>query len=407
MPQSTQCRVILGICGRGCFVTIATYYRIAGPGPDTDRDTDSRLRHPPLTPHPSPLTPDPAMDPREPLRRFPPSAEMFSFRQPVSAAAAVDPSAKYRPHPRPDVQSRQIHRNRISYSCHACRRRKVKCDRVQPICGNCAKSAESCVYDEHVTRDQGDGVGVGVGVGAKKAGDGGGGGAKRRRTAEDTAESSPSRGGARSNGSVSSPPQTAPEGGKQAELETRMNRLAEIVNRWYKDASVHGVRDSGVRGVGGGAGGGGPPVAGENGFTQSQQYLDLLQQSTGPLRTTQSSSSSSPPRTSPTSTTPASSTGGGHSGDMSMDQINALSRNGRLTVGMLDAGIEAARQSGKDEEVGDLGLGHLSIQGGGRSRYVGTSFWGLLSSEVRAHFSPPPLSPSSPARAHGDYRLLN
>lgn len=399
MPQSTQCRVILGICGRGCFVTITTHYRIAGPGPDTVRDTDSRLRPPP-PPHPR----TPAMDPRDPLRRFPPSAEMFSFRQPVSAAAAVDPSAKYRPHPRPDVQSRQIHRNRISYSCHACRRRKVKCDRVQPICGNCAKSAESCVYDEHVTRDQGDGVGVGVGVGVgtRRAGDGGG-GAKRRRTAEDTAESSPSRGGARSNGSVSSPPQTAPDGGKQAELETRMNRLAEIVNRWYKDASVHGVRDSGVRGVGSGGGGGGPPAAGENGFAQSQQYLDLLQQSTGPLRTTQSSSSSSPPRTSPTSTTPASSTGGGHSGDMSMDQINALSRGGRLTVGMIDAGIEAAKRSGRDEEVGDLGLGHLSIQGGGRSRYVGTSFWGLLSSEVRAR--PPP--PSSPARTHGDYRLLN
>lgn len=332
----------------------------------------------------------------DPFRRFPPSADIFSFRQPVSAtstsaAAVVDPSAKSRPRPRLDVQSRQIHRNRISYSCHACRRRKVKCDRLQPICSNCTKSAESCVYDEHVTRDKG--VGVDVDVGAGRAGDGAG-GVKRRRTVDSAAED----GAARSNGSPSSPPQKAPDGAKQAELETRMDRLAEIVNRWYKDASVHGVRESGVRGVGGGGGSGGvsgdgggggggsggPPAA-ENGFAQSQHFLDLLQQSTGPLRTAQSSSSSSPPP----QTSPASSAG--HSGETPMDQISALSHSSGLTVGMLDAGIEAARRSGKDEEVGDLGLGHLSIQGGGRSRYVGTSFWGLLSSEVRVPL-PPPLS---------------
>ncbi|KAL4762699.1 putative C6 transcription factor [Aspergillus foveolatus] len=42
---------------------------------------------------------------------------------------------------------RQITRNRTSYSCHTCRRRKVKCDKVHPICGNCAKNGTDCVYD--------------------------------------------------------------------------------------------------------------------------------------------------------------------------------------------------------------------------------------------------------------------
>src|SRR5277367_2671505 len=31
-------------------------------------------------------------------------------------------------------------------SCHTCRRRKVKCDKVEGGCGNCAKSHIECVY---------------------------------------------------------------------------------------------------------------------------------------------------------------------------------------------------------------------------------------------------------------------
>ncbi|KAL4977395.1 fungal-specific transcription factor domain-containing protein [Aspergillus desertorum] len=42
---------------------------------------------------------------------------------------------------------RQITRNRTSYSCHTCRRRKVKCDKVHPICGNCVKNGTECGYD--------------------------------------------------------------------------------------------------------------------------------------------------------------------------------------------------------------------------------------------------------------------
>jgi hypothetical protein len=41
---------------------------------------------------------------------------------------------------------RQITRNRTSYSCQACRRRKVKCDKQHPVCSGCLKSNEECIY---------------------------------------------------------------------------------------------------------------------------------------------------------------------------------------------------------------------------------------------------------------------
>lgn len=41
---------------------------------------------------------------------------------------------------------RQITRNRTSYSCVTCRRRKVKCDKVHPTCGGCKRANEHCMY---------------------------------------------------------------------------------------------------------------------------------------------------------------------------------------------------------------------------------------------------------------------
>ncbi|SCU90960.1 LADA_0F07316g1_1 [Lachancea dasiensis] len=38
-------------------------------------------------------------------------------------------------------------RVRLSLVCRNCRRRKIKCDRVQPTCGTCAKLHAECVYD--------------------------------------------------------------------------------------------------------------------------------------------------------------------------------------------------------------------------------------------------------------------
>lgn len=48
--------------------------------------------------------------------------------------------------PAPKSGKRQITRNRTSYSCQACRRRKVKCDKKQPVCSGCERSNDVCVY---------------------------------------------------------------------------------------------------------------------------------------------------------------------------------------------------------------------------------------------------------------------
>lgn len=39
-------------------------------------------------------------------------------------------------------------RNRPTLVCFNCKRRKTKCDRVKPVCGNCAKANEVCIYSD-------------------------------------------------------------------------------------------------------------------------------------------------------------------------------------------------------------------------------------------------------------------
>lgn len=321
-----------------------------------------------------------------------PVPNIFNFNQAFPTSTSPEPLSQPHQQQKLASQPRQIHRNRISYSCHACRRRKVKCDRQHPVCSNCTKTAESCIYDDHAIKEN---------KGNKDKGQKVGGGAKRRRTNEGLSSALEDGGGvgnaylrgdttANGNGSVPTTalPQKAPGVDKQAELETRMNRLAEIVDRWYKDASAQGVLPDGLGPrVGDARGGSVVNDFAENGFAQSQHYLGLLQQSTGPIRRGSHSTSASPsPQQTPSprnSTTPGSSIGGGRDQEPTVEQGSAFSRTGSLALKILNAGIEAAKKSEKDDEVDDLGLGHLSIQGGGRSRYVGTSFWGLLSSEVR------------------------
>ena len=46
------------------------------------------------------------------------------------------------------AEKRQITRNRTSYSCVTCRRRKVKCDKARPVCGGCLKANVQCLYSD-------------------------------------------------------------------------------------------------------------------------------------------------------------------------------------------------------------------------------------------------------------------
>ncbi|KAL4815551.1 fungal-specific transcription factor domain-containing protein [Aspergillus spinulosporus] len=70
----------------------------------------------------------------------------ISFTYDLTSDSASPASIVAKP-PGKKAPGRQITRNRTSYSCHTCRRRKVKCDKVHPICGNCAKNGTDCVYD--------------------------------------------------------------------------------------------------------------------------------------------------------------------------------------------------------------------------------------------------------------------
>lgn len=39
-------------------------------------------------------------------------------------------------------------RKRIPLSCSACRKKKIRCDRVRPVCSGCTRSASTCVFEE-------------------------------------------------------------------------------------------------------------------------------------------------------------------------------------------------------------------------------------------------------------------
>ncbi|KAF2398242.1 hypothetical protein EJ06DRAFT_558618 [Trichodelitschia bisporula] len=51
--------------------------------------------------------------------------------------------------PSPESSSEWCRKKRRTFACHACRRKKVRCDRVYPVCGRCRYFGQSghCVYD--------------------------------------------------------------------------------------------------------------------------------------------------------------------------------------------------------------------------------------------------------------------
>ncbi|KAI7864215.1 uncharacterized protein EV154DRAFT_388572, partial [Mucor mucedo] len=37
-------------------------------------------------------------------------------------------------------------RKRLSLACNVCRRKKIKCDGIKPVCGKCLKQDQECSY---------------------------------------------------------------------------------------------------------------------------------------------------------------------------------------------------------------------------------------------------------------------
>ncbi|KAL2823054.1 fungal-specific transcription factor domain-containing protein [Aspergillus granulosus] len=135
----------------------------------------------------------------------------FTYDPSLTSASAPSSVAKSISKKAP---GRQITRNRASYSCHTCRRRKVKCDKVHPICGNCGKNGTECIYDPTSHKDEArekDGHGV-----------------KRRREAsrhlEDDFEDLQSMYGRLSHAGPS----------EQKSIEARLDKLTSMIERLSK-----------------------------------------------------------------------------------------------------------------------------------------------------------------------------
>ncbi|KAE8386518.1 fungal-specific transcription factor domain-containing protein [Aspergillus alliaceus] len=218
--------------------------------------------------------------------------------------------------------ARQITRNRASYSCHICRRRKVKCDKVHPVCGNCVKNGTECIYDAAPQKD----------VGPHNGQTRGGHGIKRRRETsrpldDDIDDISSLYGHLRQ---VGSPEQNY---GSQA-IEARLDKLTSMIERLSK---------SNV-----------PLDAAERHLLAQNASLELGRGDARPGNgaTVKSAGTSRPdsPRRA----------------DSSSDEFP----------------IPAGHATDLVDPIGSLNLGHLSLEDGGRSRYVGTTYWAYISHEI-------------------------
>ncbi|KAJ6263523.1 hypothetical protein Dda_2087 [Drechslerella dactyloides] len=79
------------------------------------------------------------------LSQRPPAPPPLLAPAPVTASASAPVAAM----PRQQLPQKQIHRNRAQHICYSCRRRKVKCDRQHPVCGGCAKMGVPCEWSDN------------------------------------------------------------------------------------------------------------------------------------------------------------------------------------------------------------------------------------------------------------------
>ncbi|KAJ5882928.1 uncharacterized protein N7473_009814 [Penicillium subrubescens] len=228
----------------------------------------------------------------------------------------------------PLAGGRQITRNRASYSCHTCRRRKVKCDKVHPICSNCAKSGAECIYDAAPSSQRTES--------AREGSARPGYGVKRRRETprtleEDVDELQSIYGQLREEDSPGD------QKGNPRAIEARLDKLMSMIERL--GGNPHALEEAERQGV--------APTGG-----METALLEQLRQSSR----TQNGQSASSRRSSPRRTAAES------SGD--------------------EFPIPSGQATDLVDPVGSLNLGHLSLEDGGRSRYVGTTYWAYISHEI-------------------------
>lgn len=240
----------------------------------------------------------------------------------------------------PPRGGRQITRNRASYSCHTCRRRKVKCDKVRlishlplqaanisqvhPICGNCLKTGSECVYDS-VPKNTRDGL------------DDRGNATKRRRESSKR----PERGDSRRSITSLSGRQDSHYGGHNGDfqdhksnpqaIEARLDRLTSMVESLSRANGPQGLQDDGST-----------PRQDHGEDAETRELKLGLEKLEGSIRNTANSRPCSRSRQQ---------TPGPH-----------------IDANTDDFPIPAGLSTDIVDPVGTLNMGHLSLEDGGRSR---------------------------------------
>ncbi|KAI2720948.1 transcriptional regulator family: Fungal Specific TF [Penicillium roqueforti] len=248
------------------------------------------------------------------MNQSPPNA------QPVSGPSIPGNSSAPSSLRGPLAGGRQITRNRASYSCHTCRRRKVKCDKIHPICGNCVKNNTECIYDVSSQKDDDRRDGSPQNIH----------GIKRRRemprTLEEDVDELQSLYGhlkrAESTGEKPDP----------SAIESRLDKLMSMIER-----------------------------LGRNGQTLEDVEIQATAVEPPQLDDSRPSNSLDGNKTPPRSTSPR--------------RIAAESSSDEFP-------IPSGQATDLVDPVGSLNLGHLSLEDGGRSRYVGTTYWAYISGEI-------------------------
>ncbi|KAI2008618.1 hypothetical protein LOZ39_005584 [Ophidiomyces ophidiicola] len=225
---------------------------------------------------------------------------------------------------------KQITRTRVSYSCHTCRRRKVKCDKVHPVCSNCQKNGSECAYDSrsltHRTRVSQDHHHQHQNRLKRR----------RERLPETSLADllSPYTG-------LQLPHDAGEHKSGSEQIAARLDRLTSMIERLSRTNGSLTPQDS-------------EPIF--------QGMRSLYEASELSLRHATRPASGPPSRPLSRQSSPRrQSTGGSNHEDFPMPT--------GLSTDLVDP-------------VGTLNLGHLSLEDGGKSRYVGTTYWAYISDEI-------------------------
>ncbi|EFW14094.1 hypothetical protein D8B26_002525 [Coccidioides posadasii str. Silveira] len=249
---------------------------------------------------------------------------------PAPQSATSTPKAPARRKHYTISSGKPITRTRVSYSCHTCRRRKVKCDKVHPMCGNCLKNGSECVYDSRSLLQQ------------NRSSQDHHSRVKRRREPPKPAEASlaeilsPYAG---VQGSLGLGEQKSGSG----EIAARLDRLTSMIERLSRTNAPLTPQES-------------DPL-----FQGVRSLYQASEQSPTDVRRYGIAASSASSRSQSRQPSP-----------------RRLSDSGSNE----DFPIPAGLSTDLVDPVGTLNLGHLSLEDGGKSRYVGTTYWAYISDEI-------------------------